>query len=619
MKMSVSSFALRRVAARAHRLSTTPLAVHPQQIGGGGLAAARGIFTTSDVTDRRAMSTAPARAMNVAPAPALAAAAAPSPAAAFDTDLLVVGCGIAGAATALQAARLGMTVTMLSSAPNVDDCNSFWAQGGIIYKAEDDSPDLLASDVHTAGAGICNDSAVMKLAQEGPGRVEQMLLRGTSEVPFDREADGQLALCLEASHNRARIIHWRDETGKAITTSVQAAAAQHPNIRVMTSTTAVDVALAGDQCVGAHVLVENSGMNGNSAAIGGNGYRLETIRAPATVLATGGLGDLYAHTSNPASAKGAGFAMALRAGAMLSGMEYVQFHPTTLHIPGQRSFLLTEALRGEGAKLVDRRGRCFARNYHPDGELAPRDVVSRIILSEMRLQRAPHMYLDISHRPADWIRGRFPSIYEHCLRQGLDMTVQALPVVPAAHYFCGGVSTDLTGRTTIPGLFAAGEVACTGLHGANRLASTSLLEGLVWGCSIADHLADRSNVDSRDGLAASADMGTLVPPNVPETGDPMASAKVLSSAWEDLRTILWEDVGVVRRTSSLREGAQLLAKLAERCSHLYDTSALCPETVELRNGVQTGAMIAAAAASNHCSVGTHYVEDDEEEQGQARA
>ncbi|CAN0371318.1 unnamed protein product, partial [Hapterophycus canaliculatus] len=184
---------------------------------------------------------------------------------------------------------------------------------------------------------------------------------------------------------------------------------------------------------------------------------LETIRAPATVLATGGLGDLYAHTSNPPSARGAGYAMALRAGAVLSGMEYVQFHPTTLHIPGQRSFLLTEALRGEGARLVDRRGRYFASNYHPDGELAPRDVVSRTILSEMRLQRAPHMYLDISHRPADWIRGRFPSIYEHCLRQGLDMTIQPLPVVPAAHYFCGGVATDLVGRTTVAGLFAAGE------------------------------------------------------------------------------------------------------------------------------------------------------------------
>ncbi|CAM9414423.1 unnamed protein product, partial [Ectocarpus fasciculatus] len=374
----------RLLTAAAAASSSTPRQVerrsaHPAPAAGSAAAAAAaavgryGVLVATNGNSRSfSLSTAAAPSAARAPTPAPARGpSSPATATEFDTDLLVVGCGIAGAAAALQAARLGMTVTMLSSARNVDDCNSFWAQGGIIYKAEDDSPDLLASDVHTAGAGLCNDPAVMKLAEEGPRRVEQMLLRGTSEVPFDRDADGRLALCLEASHNRARIIHWRDETGKAITTSVQAAAAQHPNIRMMTSTTAVDMALAGGQCVGAHVLVEDPGMDGGSG-VGRGGYHLETIRAPATVLATGGLGDLYAHTSNPASAKGAGFAMAMRAGAALSGMEYVQFHPTTLHIPGQRSFLLTEALRGEGARLVDRRGRCFARNYHPDGEVRGR-------------------------------------------------------------------------------------------------------------------------------------------------------------------------------------------------------------------------------------------------------
>eukprot|EP00904_Undaria_pinnatifida_P009191 jgi/Undpi1/5401/HiC_scaffold_2.g00682.m1 len=532
----------------------------------------------------------------------------------FDTDLLVIGCGIAGSATALQAARLGMQVTMLSSAANEDDCNSFWAQGGIIYKAEDDTPELLASDVHIAGAGICDDSAVMKLAVEGPKRVEEMLLTGTAEVPFDRNSKGELALCLEASHNRARIIHWRDETGKAITTTVQAAAATHPNIRLMTATTAVDMAMAGGQCVGAHVLIEVRLFFAREWVVFSPPHPLPPCPFPAafpTVLATGGLGDLYAHTSNPSSAKGAGVAMALRAGADLSGMEYVQFHPTTLHLPGQRSFLLTEALRGEGARLVDERGRHFASDYHPDGELAPRDVVSRTILSEMRLQKASHMYLDISHRESDWIRGRFPSIADHCRNQGLDMTTQPLPVVPAAHYFCGGVTTDLTGRTTVRGLFAAGEVACTGLHGANRLASTSLLEGLVWGCSIAEHLADRTMPDSRDALAASADMAALEAPNVPGNGAPEASPVAIDSAWKEIRSTMWEDVGVVRKTSGLREGARALSKLAKRCTGLYETSKLCPDTVEVRNGAQTGAMIAAAAAANPLSVGTHFVEEDE--------
>ncbi|CAM9743206.1 unnamed protein product [Ascophyllum nodosum] len=543
-----------------------------------------------------------------------------APSGGFDTDLLVVGCGIAGSAAALQAARHGMRVTMLSSAPNKDDCNSFWAQGGIIYKAEDDSPELLASDVHTAGAGLCNDAAVMKLALEGPQRVEEVLLRGAAKVPFDLNSEGNLALCLEASHNRARIIHWRDETGKAITTSVQAAAAQHPNIRLLTATTALDLALARGQCVGAHVLIqEDPGANGNV------GLRVETIRSPATVLATGGLGDIYAHTSNPASARGAGFAMAFRAGAFLSGMEYVQFHPTTLYMPGERSFLLTEALRGVGARLVDRHGRCFAKDYHPDGELAPRDVVSRTILSEMRAQKADHMYLDISHRPADWIRDRFPSIYEHCLQHGYDMTVQPLPVVPAAHYFCGGVTTDLEGRTSVPGLFAAGEVACTGLHGANRLASTSLLEGLVWGCSIADHLADSSMPDSRNGLAASADLHGVLPPNIPGDGVPLVHREVVDSAWKNIRKTLWEDVGVVRKTSGLHDAAQRLSHVASHCGNLYKTHALSLDTVELRNGAQTGALVAMAAANNPCSVGTHFVENCEEDadhhheaQGQAQ-
>ncbi|CAM9363339.1 unnamed protein product [Choristocarpus tenellus] len=306
----------------------------------------------------------------------------------FNTDLLVLGCGVAGASAALKAAKAGMHVTMLSSSADTSDCNSYWAQGGIIYRSEDDTPELLASDVHAAGAGICDHQAVMKLAVDGPSRVEELLLKGPATVPFDRNMEGELALCLEASHSRPRILHWQDQTGKAITESVQAAAIAHPNIHVVTSATAVDLALSLSsfarfnthdyntgqetvQCVGAHVLIEDPKSGRNSSSLDKT-TRIETILAPATVLATGGLGDLYAHTSNPASSRGAGFAIALRAGAELSNMEYVQFHPTTLFIPervGERSFLLTEALRGEGARLVDAHGREFAKDYHPNGEV----------------------------------------------------------------------------------------------------------------------------------------------------------------------------------------------------------------------------------------------------------
>ncbi|KAG5190093.1 FAD binding domain-containing protein [Tribonema minus] len=529
---------------------------------------------------------------------------APSLPISLHTDLLVLGCGIAGTSAALKAANQGLRVTMLSAASDVEDCNSFWAQGGIIYKSHDDQPRLLAKDVHSAGAGICDDAAVMKLATEGPARVEEILL-GLAPVAFDRSADGALALCLEASHSRARIIHWRDETGKAITQAVQAAARAHPNITLVTGAAAVDLALAVDggvggraRCVGAHILV-------NGAP--------RTLLAPATVLATGGLGEIYAHTSNPASARGDGFAMAARAGAALSNMEYVQFHPTTLRLPGERSFLLTEALRGEGAVLRDARTRrAFARVYHPDGELAPRDVVSRMIVAEMRRSGADHVLLDITHRDAAWTARRFPGIQAHCVARGLDLTRDPLPVVPAAHYFCGGVATDLDGATSLPGLYAAGEVACTGLHGGNRLASTSLLEGLVWGCAIAEHLGAHSNSGGTRlaALACDAAAAMLVAPVA--VGTARADGAAVAAAWERLKATMWENVGVVRTRDGLLRAVEDLAELRAFAARAYAGAAPSAEMAALRNAVDTAAVIAEAALSNRRSIGAHYLADEEE-------
>ncbi|CAM9725495.1 unnamed protein product [Chrysoparadoxa australica] len=520
----------------------------------------------------------------------------------FDADVLVIGSGIAGASAALKAASQGMHVVMLSAAQELKDCNSYWAQGGIIYKALDDHPSLLAKDVHIAGAGICNNKAVMKLANDGPRRVEEILM-DVAQVPFDREEDGELSLCLEASHNRARIIHWKDQTGKAITDCVQREAARHPNITVLTGSAAVDLAVTQGlsqqrRCVGAHVLVNGS---------------FQTISAPATVLATGGLGEIYAHTSNPESARGDGFAMALRAGAAMGNMEYVQFHPTTLHLEGQRSFLLTEALRGEGARLIDDNGRAFAKDYHEAGELAPRDVVSRMIVSEMEKQGKTHMYLDITHRDGEWLANRFPGIYEHCLAQGLDIRTDPLPVVPAAHYFCGGVVTNLQGRTSVPGLFAAGEVACTGLHGGNRLASTSLLEGLVWGCSIAEHLNESRGGERRlTKMREKCAYASVIP--FDHRGSSEIDPDAMSDAWSTLKQTMWGNVGVIRTTGSLRSARhQLESELRPHVEEMYQSSRLCVETVALRNGADTGAMIATAAAGNRSSIGAHFVRDGAEE------
>ncbi|EWM26732.1 l-aspartate oxidase [Nannochloropsis gaditana] len=549
-----------------------------------------------------------------------------------ETDVLILGCGVAGCSTALKAAEKGLRVVMVTSATDPLDCNSFWAQGGIIYKASDDTPALLSEDIMVAGAGVNDRKAVSKLAMDGPGCVEDVLLR-LAPVPFDRHPDGSLALCLEASHNRARIIHWRDHTGRAITESLQETVAAHPNILLVSGVTAVDLAVAegveehedeppqkgqeqqrlnhdhGRRCLGAHLM-----------RVAPDATDPVPVRAAATVLATGGLGDLYEHTSNPASARGDGFAMALRAGAALQNMEYVQFHPTTLHLPGERSFLVTEALRGEGARLLNMQGEAFARRYHPQGELAPRDVVSRMIVSEMARTGAEHMFLDISHRDAAWLRGRFPAIDAHCRARGLDMTKQALPVVPAAHYFCGGVVTDLEGRTSLPGLFAAGEVACTGLHGANRLASTSLLEGLVWGVAIAELLAKKRK-DGQDALwrkVVNTAPLAPIPHSLGESNQalPVAPPAQVEAYMAEIRRTLWEDVGVVRRPEGLAYASRHLRRVEAEVQAFYTSTRLSKDTVSLRNAAETARLIARAAARNTESIGTHYVETDTEEEEQ---
>lgn len=511
------------------------------------------------------------------------------------SDLLVIGSGVAGCTAALKAAELGRSVTLLTAHTDPEQCNSYWAQGGIIYKAHDDKPALLESDIHIAGAGRCKAEAVSKLAHEGPGCVEDFLLDGAAaEVPFDRSEDGSLALCLEASHNRARIIHWADQTGKAIMESMIAAVRKESNVRLVSGCTAVDLLLGKEgECVGARVLAPDSGS-------------LIDMKANATVLATGGLGEVYEHTSNPPEARGDGVAMAARAGAALENMEFVQFHPTTLYIPGERRFLLTEALRGVGAKLrsatSDR--RAFATDYHPDGELAPRDVVARMILSEMESSGSPYVFLDLSHHEdPSWVKNRFPAIYEHCLARGIDMTKDPMPVVPAAHYSCGGISVDLSGKTSIPRLYAAGEVACTGLHGANRLASTSLLEGLVWGNSaVVDAMTLENAVENLRPISVAQDLAK-----------PSSDPAKLKDIHERIKQIMWASVGIVRQPSGLHTAIQELQHIYSNVESLFDQSRITPELIGTRNAAMVALQIAQAAASNKESVGTHHIitEDDE--------
>jgi len=478
---------------------------------------------------------------------------------------------------------------MIASATDPLDCNSYWAQGGIIYKGKEDSRDLLAQDIKYAGSFKCDDSAVDHLTNCGPASVDELLIQ-TAKVPFDKDSDGNLSLCLEASHNRPRIIHWKDHTGKAITEHIQQAVHNSPNIELVCGTTAVDLAISqgptGNCCVGVHAIKSNG--------------ELVTFLASATVLATGGLGDIYENTSNPKSARGDGFALAMRAGASLKDMEYVQFHPTTLFIPGERRFLLTEALRGQGARLFNTNGERFAHKYHELEELAPRDVVSRMIVEEMKITCSDHVLLDISHLPAKFLVERFPSIYKYCLERGFDLTKDRIPVVPAAHYFCGGVQADVDGKTNLPGLFAAGEVSCTGLHGANRLASTSLLEGLVWGRTIGTNLVNF--VASRQEENRTAEPFLHYGNQVPDKNE-------VSTLLDKLRKTMWENVGVVRSKETLTRALKDIMALKCRADDVYHRSRLTPETVNLRNAVSVGAVIVQAALRNKASVGCHFRTD----------
>lgn len=511
------------------------------------------------------------------------------------TDVLVIGSGLAGCAAALAAARRGVSVTMISKAASAEDSNTVWAQGGIIYRGRGDSPEQLAADIHEAGAGLCHPAAVDVLTQEGPRLVEEVLIRDAG-VPFDRARDGSDALDLtaEAAHSVPRIIHSADTTGRSIELSMLAVLRREPNVSLVTGRTALDLltlshhsrnpldVYAEPTCVGAYVF--------NQAT-----SEVETMLAKETILATGGLGRIFLHTSNPPGSCGDGLATAYRAGARCTNMQFVQFHPTTLYV-GEERFLLSEALRGEGARLVDASGRAFMTDFHPDGSLAPRDIVARGIHQMMHETGSPCAYLDISHKPADWVRRRFPGIDARCREMGLDLATQPIPVVPAAHYACGGVAVDLWGRTSLRRLWAAGEVSCTGLHGANRLASTSLLECLVWGTRAGERAA-------REALGGGHALPDIAPWQYER--EPMDPALVAQD-WLTIRQTMWNYVGLVRTRRRLDRAHQILRELHLEIGRFYAKTALNDALISLRNGIQTALVVLLAAIEARESRGCHY-------------
>jgi len=493
-----------------------------------------------------------------------------------ETDFLVIGAGVAGLRAAIELAPSGRVVVLAKR--EVTDSNTQWAQGGIAAALSDeDEISLHLQDTLNAGDGLCNPEAAKVLVEEAPERIEELIQWGTE---FDRQGT-KLTFGREGAHSRNRILHAHgDSTGREILRALYAKAKTLKNISVREFEFSTDLQVS-DRVSGIHLIDEL-------------GERRQ-LRAPAVLLATGGMGQLYRNTTNPSVATGDGVAMAFRAGAEVSDMEFVQFHPTALYLKNAPRFLLSEALRGEGAYLRNLELHRFMPKYHPMGELAPRDVVARAIMHELEVSRVkdPVAYLDLTHLDSETIKIRFPRIYATCLQYNIDITAELIPIRPAAHYAMGGVRTDLEGRATIAGLYAAGEAAATGVHGANRLASNSLLEGLVFGAR-----AGRAMRDALRQTAPGSDASTSVAvSNHPN--DALSEELV-----REIQDLMWKDVGIVRTGTGLKQAIQRLDEISSRVAHPQTRRAH-----EVQNLHLAGLLVVRSALAREESRGAHYRTD----------
>ena len=508
----------------------------------------------------------------------------------YTTDYLVLGSGIAGLTFALRAAAHGDV--MLVTKRQRTDAATTWAQGGISAVLDpSDSFDAHVEDTLATGAGLSKREIVELCVRDAPDRIHDLVTLGVKFSRGSNVSGVEYDLGREGGHSARRVIHAGDITGREVERALLEAAEKHPRITILEHHMGIDLITLSkfggpDVCAGAYVLEKTRGL-------------VHTILARATILATGGAGKVYLYTSNPDVATGDGVAMAYRAGAEIANMEFFQFHPTVLYHPQAKSFLISEALRGEGGVLRLNDGTAFMKKHHAMADLAPRDVVARAIDYEMKRSGEDCVWLDMSERPPDYLKQRFPNIYAECLRWGIDMTTQSIPVVPAAHYMCGGVTTDEHGRTSLPGLFAIGETACTGLHGANRLASNSLLEGLVFAVRAAETVKDA------DRSAAW--------PEVPEwdvgKAAPSDEAVVVSQNWDEIRRLMWNYVGIVRSTKRLERAARRIALLQEEIREYYWNYLVTGDLLELRNLATVADLCVRSALVRKESRGIHYTLD----------
>lgn len=519
----------------------------------------------------------------------------------FNTDVLIIGSGIAGLSAAIKLAEKKLNITIVTREKRPEITNTFWAQGGIIYSPKNlnDQEDLI-QDIMKASSYTSNLEAAKILSHRSAEIIDEVLIH-KSNTDFAKDAEGELLFTKEAAHSRERIIYHGDMTGKSIQVALLNYLANvevFPNVTFLTSHTAIDLITPNhhgvditqryeeNQVLGAYLLDQNSN-------------NVRKVLSKITILATGGIGALYLHHSNSEGARGDGHAMAYRAGAFVTNMEFVQFHPTTFYNrSSHRRFLVSEAVRGEGGKLINSKGEAFMKKFHPDAELAPRDVVARAILEEMIAEKEDCVYLDITHKDPDYLRNRFPTINSYCIENKVDMTREPIPVVPAAHYTCGGVKTDLKGRTNLKGLYAVGEVACTGLHGANRLASTSLLEGLTWGYIAAEDVLTYISEVKGYELDRIKDW---------RQAHEQVDLALITQDQMTLKQTMWNYVGLSRSPNRLARARAMFIELQDEISKFYKNAQLHDELIGLRNGVEVAFMVLNASLRNKQSIGCFYL------------
>ncbi len=498
-----------------------------------------------------------------------------------DSRVLIVGSGAAGLTAALRLAEAGIQSLVIAKG-SLEEGSTFHAQGGIsAVLSERDSYDAHIADTLNAGAGLCDPAAVRFTVERGPQAIDWLVNKG---VPFTRQpADGQFHLTREGGHSHRRVIHAADATGRAVETTLAGLARANPHIELLEHRLAIDLILDEARCIGVYALDMRS-------------QQVESLSGRAVILATGGANMAYLYSSNPRGASGDGIAMAWRAGCCIANMEFMQFHPTCLFHPQAHSFLISEAVRGEGGHLLLPDGTRFMPRFDERAELAPRDIVARAIDHEMKRLGLDHVYLDISHKPRDFIRESFPNIYARCLELGLNMSREPLPVVPAAHYTCGGVRTDLNGATDVSCLYAIGETACTGLHGANRMASNSLLECLVFAQAAADHIAQTQPPPPATAL-----------PHWDESRVTDSDEEiVVAHNWNEIRRFMWDYVGIVRTNKRLERAAHRIEVLKQEINEYYGNFRVTPDLIELRNLSVVAELIIRSARCRKESRGLHY-------------